>query len=162
MENSQDRNFTTQGVKAISKGDIFCFFFFTQHLLCVRVCVCVFICTGAGVLYDAKVCTSPPHHVLLWPVGPVLLPSGHHYTFHCQKPPNKSRTHYQGGNGTSKWLVHCCTSTISTHETRRETELPFTCLKAVTAAAIECCRRKKDFSVPFPPHLAWADLPSCV
>lgn len=38
-KSNQERNFTTQDAKTISKGDIFCFFL---HNVC---CVCMFVCT---------------------------------------------------------------------------------------------------------------------
>lgn len=134
MKSNQE---TTQDVKTISKGDIFCLFFFFRIASGGFVCVCVRLWHGG--FYYAKVCTSPPHHILLWPTDFMLLPDGLCHVCCCQKPPHKNHSRYQGGNGTCTQLIPCCTSTSSAHKIRQETELLFTCLKAVTAAAIKYC-----------------------
>lgn len=133
MKSKQERNFTTQDVRTISKCDITCFFCIASV---VFKCVCVHLWDGD--LYYAKVCSSPPCHILLWlrvaarwALPRTLLP---------EAPPQESQP-LHGWHGTCTRLIRCCTPTTSARKIGQETELLFTCLKAATAATIKCCRR---------------------
>lgn len=105
--------------------------FFTQHPLCL--CVCLYLWGGG--FYYAEVCTSPPHHTLLWPSGLLLLPLGIAIPVTARSPATRA-----SGGGNRTWFIRCCTSTSSAHKIWQETELLFTFVKAATTAALKCWR----------------------